>query len=40
VSDGKIAILFKCSRDDEEKFAEAMKTLGAESVGPAVARPL
>ena len=40
VSDGKIAILFNCSDQDEEKFIEAMKALGAESVGPAVARNL
>ena len=40
VSDGKIAILFQCANEDEEKFTEAMKNMGAESVGPAVARPL
>jgi hypothetical protein len=40
VSDGKIAILFKCSDKDEQKFTEIMKELGAESVGPAVARHL
>jgi hypothetical protein len=40
VSDGKIAILFKCPNDDEGKFIEAMQSLGAENVGPAVARQL
>lgn len=40
VSDGKIAILFKCPSEDENQFIEAMKAQGAESVGPAVARSL
>jgi Alternative complex III, ActD subunit len=40
VSDGKIAILFKCPGQDENKFIEAMQALGAESVAPATARQL
>jgi len=40
VSDGKIAILFRCADKDEENFIQAMKDMGAESVGPAVARSL
>jgi hypothetical protein len=40
VSDGKVAILFKCPSPDENKFIEAMKNQGAESVAPAVARHL
>jgi hypothetical protein len=40
VSDGKVAILFKVPENDTEKFTQAMKDQGAESVGPAVARQL
>jgi len=40
VSNGKIAILFKCADSEKDKFIEAMRTLGAESVEPAVARHL
>ncbi len=40
ISNGKIAVLFKCERNDERRFAEAMKKLGAESVQPAQARQL
>ena len=40
VSDGKIAVLFECPTGEEEKFIQAMKAQGAESVGPAEARPL
>jgi hypothetical protein len=40
ISDGKVAILFQCPDKDEKKLTDAMKALGAESVGPAVARQL
>ncbi len=40
ISDGKIAILYSASEEDEQKFTQAMKDLGAESVGPAVERQL
>jgi hypothetical protein len=40
VSDGKIAVLFECPPDDQEKFIQAMKVLGAESVGPVEVRQL
>jgi hypothetical protein len=40
VSNGKIAILFKCAESEKDKFIEAMKAQGAESVEPAVARQL
>jgi hypothetical protein len=40
VSDGKIAILFKCPEQEADKFIQAMQALGAENVAPAVARQL
>lgn len=40
VSNGKIAVLFKCDRSDERRFGDALKKLGAESVQPAEARQL
>jgi len=40
VSDGKVAVLFSCPAQEEDKFVQAMKDLGAESVGLAVARQL
>jgi len=40
VSDGKIAVLFSCSTSEQEKFIEALKEVGAESVVPAEARHL
>jgi hypothetical protein len=40
VSDGKIAILFKVNDEDRDRFVEAMKAGGAESVVPAEAKPL
>lgn len=40
VSDGKIAILFKCPGQEADKFIQAMQALGAENVAPAVARQL
>ena len=40
VSDGKIAVLFKCPAEEQDKFIQAMQALGAESVGPAEARQL
>jgi hypothetical protein len=40
ISDGKIAVLFSCPSNDQEKFVNALKKLGAESVAPAEARHL
>ena len=40
ISDGKIAVFFKCPQDEQEKFAAALNQLGAESVRPAEARQL
>ena len=40
ISDGKIAILFSCPSNDQKKFEDALKKLGAESVNPAEARQL
>ena len=40
ISDGKIAILFSCPKDDQKKFVDALTKLGAESVNPAEARQL
>ncbi len=40
ISNGKIAVLFKCPRSDQQRFTEAMKKLGADSVQPAEARQL
>jgi len=40
VSDGAIAVFFKCSENDKKKFTDAMRTLGAEKVEPAEAQQL
>ena len=40
VSDGKIAVLFKCAGDQAKKVTDALSRLGAESVNPAEARQL
>ncbi len=40
ISNGKIAVLFKCARQDERRFTDTLKKLGAESVEPAEARQL
>ena len=40
ISDGKIAVLFSCPSQDQDKFVEALKSVGAESVGPVEARQL
>ena len=40
ISDGKIAVLFRCPDDEQKKFVNALKKLGAESVNPAEARQL
>src|SRR5215216_6386540 len=40
VSDGKIAVLFSCPTSEQEKFIDALKGVGAESVAPAEARHL
>jgi len=40
ISDGKIAVLFSCPEESQEKFVTAMTSLGAESVKLAEARAL
>lgn len=40
ISNGKIAVLFRCDRKDERRFGDMLKKLGAESVQPAEARQL
>ena len=40
ISDGKIAVLFQCPQDKEEKFTKVMTTLGAEKVEVAEAQQL
>ena len=40
ISDGKIAVFFKCSSEDQKRFVEALTKVGAESIKPAEARQL
>jgi hypothetical protein len=40
VSDGKIAIFFKCPQDAQSKITDALQKLGAESIKPAEAQQL
>ena len=40
ISDGKVAVLFSCPSDDQQKFVDAMTKAGAESVAPVEARHL
>lgn len=40
ISDGKIAILFSCPSNEQEKFIEALKNVGAEHVDSVEARYL
>jgi len=40
VSDGAIALFFKCAEDDKKKYTDAMSKLGAKSVQPAEAQQL
>jgi len=40
VSDGKIAVFFKCPEDDQKNFIDALSKLGAESIKPAEAQQL
>ena len=40
ISDGKVAVLFSCLADEREKFTQALKEVGAESVEPVEARHL
>jgi hypothetical protein len=40
ISDGKIAVLFRCDTSDQGKFTDALMKSGAESVKPAEARHL
>ena len=40
ISDGKIAVFFKCSTDRQKEFEKAMLAMGAESVEPKEAQEL
>lgn len=40
ISNGKIAVLFRCDQNDEKRFSDTLKKAGAESVQPAEARQL
>ena len=40
ISDGKIAVLFRCPDGEQKKFVDTLKKAGAESVKPAEARQL
>jgi hypothetical protein len=40
ISDGKIAVLFSCPADQQEKFTEELKNIGAEKVETVEARHL
>ncbi len=40
ISDGKIAILFRCAEEESTKWIDSLKKLGAESVSPVEARQL
>lgn len=40
ISDGKIAVLFSCPNEEQNKFVDELTKLGAESVAPAEARQL
>src|SRR5512138_551386 len=40
ISEGKIAVLFSCPANEQEKFVSALKDVGAESVDPMEARYL
>ncbi|HEX2994280.1 MAG TPA: quinol:electron acceptor oxidoreductase subunit ActD, partial [Anaerolineales bacterium] len=40
ISDGKIGLFFKVPQDEQQKFADAMNQMGAESVMPTEARQL
>ena len=40
ISDGKIALLFSCLTNEQEKFVDALKEAGAESIEPVEARHL
>jgi hypothetical protein len=40
ISDGKVAVLFSCPTGEQEKFVDALKNAGAESVAPVEARQL
>ena len=40
ISNGKIAVLFRCDEEQQKKFVDALSKVGAESVKPAEARQL
>lgn len=40
ISDGKIALLFSCPTDEQQKFIDTLKEAGAESIEPVEARHL
>ena len=40
ISDGKIALLFSCPANEQDRFVQALKEAGAESIEPVEARQL
>ena len=40
ISDGKIAVLFRCKSSEQKKYVDALTKMGAESVEPSEARQL
>ena len=40
ISDGKIAVLFSCPSDEQQKFIDALNDAGAENIAPVEARQL
>ncbi len=40
ISDGRIAVLFRCDSNNQKKITDALTKIGAESVKPAEARQL
>lgn len=40
ISDGKVALLFSCPENDQQKYIDALKHAGAENVAPVEARHL
>lgn len=40
ISDGKIGVFFRCAKDDQKKFMDALVKMGAESIQPVEAQQL
>lgn len=40
ISDGKIGVFFRCAKDEQKKFIDALSKLGAESIKPVEAQQL